>query len=213
MKEHWINQAEKLHREQRGQQIVIREGHLGGTDSFGDASTWFPEMWDWLIREFDLKSMMDVGCGVGHAMTFFHGEGLNVLGIDGADGCRDHHRLREFFVQHDLCNGPYIASHKYDIVWSCEFLEHVDEEFIDNTMQTFVKNASKVIAVTASNDPKGGHHHVNAQPREYWINHFSNAGWEFRQDLTNHAIKISPVPGMGRQYLYFNNSGMIFVPR
>ena len=66
----------------------ISEGHLGGYISAshpravelgvkdGDSATYAPNLWRWLVDVLGVESVIDVGCGEGHAAAFFCGHGL-----------------------------------------------------------------------------------------------------------------------------------------
>ena len=56
---------------------------LGGNIRHGDIHTWSPVLWRYLVERFGVGSVLDVGCGEGHAVKFFHRLGLFAHGIDG----------------------------------------------------------------------------------------------------------------------------------
>ena len=45
--------------------------HLGGYIVGGDDATYYPHLWDWLVSARGVKSVVDVGCGEGHAARYF----------------------------------------------------------------------------------------------------------------------------------------------
>jgi hypothetical protein len=38
---------------------------LGGNLRHGDTGGFTPQVWDWVVRRFAIRSMLDVGCGEG----------------------------------------------------------------------------------------------------------------------------------------------------
>jgi 2-polyprenyl-3-methyl-5-hydroxy-6-metoxy-1,4-benzoquinol methylase len=76
------------------------------------------------------RNMLDVGCGEGHALAFFRGQGWNVRGLDfssaGVDSknpaCRDALVVGDVF---DLLQQEIESGRKYDVVWLQNVLEHV----------------------------------------------------------------------------------------
>jgi hypothetical protein len=58
------------------QYTTIHEGHLGGYYKEGDPHSFSPEMWKYLINQFDIKSVIDVGCGMGYSVQEFFKLGL-----------------------------------------------------------------------------------------------------------------------------------------
>src|SRR5688572_33082149 len=59
---------------------MIKDGHLGGYIRGGDPGTWCPHLWSWVVEQFGIKSVLDVGCGEGHSTRFFRDLGCDVLG-------------------------------------------------------------------------------------------------------------------------------------
>lgn len=162
----------------------VNEGHLGGFSLGGDGGTYYPIMWKYLIDTFHIKSTVDVGCGRGYASKFFKSLGCSVLGIDGANQAKDLFLLdkeREF-VQHDFSKGPLIMNRDFDLAWTCEFVEHVEEEYIPNFMPCIF--SAKYLAMTFATPGQGGHHHVNENTSEYWISKMKEFGFSFDPEVT-----------------------------
>jgi SAM-dependent methyltransferase len=147
--------------------------HLGGNMRHGDIHTFAPVLWRFLVERFGIRSVLDVGCGEGHAVLFFERLGIKAHGIDG---------LRENveqavtpILQHDLLVAPYIMP--VDLVWSSEVAEHIAPEKVDNYIDTLANG--RFVAMTAARAGQGGHHHVNCRPKEYWINLMAQT-WLYR---------------------------------
>ena len=75
--------------------------------------------------------MLDVGCGPGGMIELAESVGISSWGIDG-----DPYVKRQTpVIIHDYTLGPVDASRlprkQFDLAWSVEFLEHVEEKFID----------------------------------------------------------------------------------
>jgi hypothetical protein len=129
------------------------------------------------------------------------------------DGCRQaiaESVLPGHVVLHDFCQGAFGGQRRFDLVWSCEFLEHVDEQYLPNILKT-CGLATRVIAVTHAFPGQAGHHHVNCQPATYWIKHFESLGF---------CCAVSSTIAARRRTLkdhdrvnHFARSGLIFVSR
>jgi hypothetical protein len=67
--------------------FVIDSEHpdLGGNLRHGDTGGFTPQVWDWVMRRFAIRSMLDVGCGEGHAVDYFRRAGVIAHGIDGLE--------------------------------------------------------------------------------------------------------------------------------
>lgn len=176
--------------------IVHDEGHLGGyvrsssipsaaglDVSNGDPATWTPRLWEWAITRLGVTSMLDVGCGEGHAAHYFQSHGCDVAGVDGSQSARRASKIAGVHYQHDFQLGPFQPTRTFDLVWSCEFVEHVREEFTSHFLQTFAC-ADRYLMMTYAPPGQPGWHHVNCQPAEYWIERISRLGFRFDQPLT-----------------------------
>jgi hypothetical protein len=139
--------------------------HLGGYVVGGDAATFFPGLWDWLVDTWQVRSVIDVGCGEGHALKFFRDRGCCVIGIDGIE--QDDRDV----VTHDYATGPWSIYDEdgattrpdglteFDLAWSCEFVEHVEERYVPNFLATFA--CARYVLMTHGEPGQPGWHHVN----------------------------------------------------
>ena len=170
---------------------------LGGYFPDGDPGSFCPELWEWAMLEFDIQTVIDVGCGSGQALKWFQARNCIALGIDGLPP--DDPDI--FIAEHDYTLGPFVPNRDYDLAWSCEFVEHVREEFIDNFLATFRK--ARIVMMTHGLFWQDGHHHVNLQPSGYWIGRLEGAGFELlcRQSLQSRDRVLQQ---------YWRNSGLIF---
>lgn len=181
---------------ENGMVIDTERPWLGGYFPQGDDGSYCPELWEWALMKYNIRSVIDVGCGAGEAMNWFKGHGCIVQGVDGLPPDDLEH-----VVEHDYTTGPYRPIMEFDLCWSCEFVEHVDEQYIDNFIETF--KSARYVMMTHGLWWQGGHHHVNLQRPEYWIDRVSDAGFillgrdtiESRDRTTHH---------------YWKHSGLIF---
>jgi len=159
-------------------EFVVDENRpdLGGNLRHGDAYTWCPTLWRYLIERFGVSSVLDVGCGEGHAVKFFHRLGLVAHGIDGL--ITNVGRPVTPIALHDLLAGPYIMP--VDMVWSCEVAVHIAEEKVDNFLDTLANG--RIVAMTHAVPGQAGHHHVNCQPAEYWIEKMTSRRYTLAED-------------------------------
>lgn len=156
---------------------------------------------DLLIKKFGIESYLDVGCGPGGMVELASSKGLTVLGVDG-----DFTLVRsnpQHFLLHDFTTGPAPVKGLWDLGWSCEFLEHVEEKYMDNYMEAFKK--CKRIVVTHAFPGQGGHHHVNEQEANYWFHQFGRRGFFLDQISTDEVRNAST---MAQRYIRV--SGMVF---
>ena len=177
----------------------VGEGHLGGyikSDDqpapsgldvrHGDPETWSPDLWRWLVSALNIRSVIDVGCGEGHAARFFQSLGCEVLGVDGSRQAKQDSLIPGQHDLHDYTTGPFVPDRAYDMVWCCEFVEHVEEQYVANFLATFSR-ASGYIVMTHATPGQPGWHHVNCQEPEYWQAHLGSIGFEINKPLTEQS--------------------------
>ena|SRR5579862_340384 len=182
--------------------VIDRERpDLGGNMRHGDIHTWCPLLWRFLVERFGVQSVLDVGCGEGHAVLFFHRLGLFAHGIDGLP--LNVRRAVMPIAQHDLLSSPYVMP--VDLVWSCEVAEHIVEEKVENYPKTLANG--RVVAMTHAVPGQAGYHHVNCQPREYWITHMEAAGYRLSEDTEI----IKEISRKDHTWSYFSKTGLVFV--
>jgi SAM-dependent methyltransferase len=141
---------------------------LGGNIKGGDPGTFCPGLWDFLINLFNPSTLCDVGCGEGHLIDYFQKKGIRVTGIDGLDQNRlaGPIPIRNKIVIHDFRN-IFPFPKFYDMVISCEFVEHVDEKYSINYLDQFKQ--CKILVFTHATPGQIGYNHVNCRPDDYWI--------------------------------------------
>lgn len=144
--------------------------HLGGNIRFGDPETYSPSVWDYVIDRFGLRSVMDLGSGVGNAACYFAKRGLSVVAVDGLS--ENVEKAVYPTLLWDLTKGPVTT--QVDLVHCQEVVEHIEEAYLDNLLSSLM--CGKYILMTNALPGQGGHHHVNLQPTEYWIDHLRRRG-------------------------------------
>lgn len=152
-------------------------GHLGGCILAGDIGTFAPQVWDALLALYDIKSVLDVGCGIGQSLQYFIQKGCYGKGVEGWDKAIAASPVPEHIFKHDFTQGPFIPAHLFDLAWCCEFVEHVEEQYASNFLATFT--FCRYVAMTFAIPGQPGYHHVNCQPQEYWVGRLKNTGFEF----------------------------------
>jgi cyclopropane fatty-acyl-phospholipid synthase-like methyltransferase len=189
----------------------VTHGHLGGyvksTSEYphGDPWTWCPAVWDWAIATFRPRTMVDVGCGEGHTIKYFLERDVSAIGIDGCASAREAAVVEpERIVLHDFARGPLAIDPEIDLIWSCEFVEHVEERYAYNFLSIFAF-ARKAVMMTHAFPGQGGHHHVNCRSTDYWVCTMFHRGFMLSLDLTTASRALAPATHWGR-------SGLVFVP-
>jgi hypothetical protein len=174
---------------------------LGGNIRHGDLRTFCPVLWHYLIERFAVESILDVGCGEGHAVHWFSRHGVFAHGIDGLDA--NVRRAVVPIARHDLKAGPYVMP--VDLVWSCEVAEHIAPEHLAHYLATLANG--NVIAMTHAVPGQGGHHHVNCQPAEYWVEQLGAYGYRLCED--NQVFR--DIAAKDQTWNHFQSNGLVFI--
>lgn len=186
--------------------VSVLEGHLGGFYTTVDKSSHCPKMFKYLIEKLNIKSVLDVGCGMGYQMQEFMKYCDDVMGIDGSVYAKQNSPVKENIFQHDYTIGELETEDRYDLCWCCEFVEHVEPQYVDNFLSTFA--FCKYVAMTHAIPGQGGHHHVNCQPKEYWIENMKRYGFEYDEDFTQILKNISKE--REDHLTHFSSTGLFF---
>jgi hypothetical protein len=156
-------------------------GYIVGLTSYGDPNSYSTEVWDWMVDN-GIKSVIDVGCGEGHSTKYFLDKGIDCVGIEGGEKAYNNSLVKKNLILHDYTEGPYVLNKKYDAVWSCEFVEHVEEKYLDNFMSTFM--CADKIFMTHAVPGQDGYHHVNCQHSQYWIEKLEKIGFKYNEETS-----------------------------
>lgn len=180
--------------------VVLDEDkpHLGGNSVECNPNTFSPDSWQYVIEKYNVKSVLDVGSGYGHAAKWFADQGLTVEAIEGLQINVDNALVPTKRV--DLTEQAYHT--KVDMVHCVEVVEHVEEKYVENVLDTLCNG--KLIFMTHGQPGQRGHHHVNNQPTSYWIDHLKSRGYTHLED---DSIQIKKLAGTGK---HIRETGMLF---
>ena len=132
---------------------------------------------NYLIKKYNFKSFLDIGCGTGRMVQLANENNLLARGLEGDYDAIKQSKVTDLISKIDFSKEKYdnqLNIDYFDLGYSSEFLEHVDEEYIENYITAFQK--CKYILVTAAPPNWPGHHHVNCKNHEYWIRLFNKYG-------------------------------------
>ena len=160
---------------------------------------------EFLIEKFSIQSMIDVGCGPGGMVHLAKRKGLRALGVDGDPQVRKLSGLNSSdLLLHDFTQGPLTIDDVFDLAWSVEFLEHVEDRFQENYMSLFQR--AKYVFCTAAPPGKPGIHHVNCRTSEYWIDVFRRYGLHYDPETTESLRQVSTM-----QREFARETGLFFI--
>ena len=176
---------------------------MGGNALEGDSNTFSPTVWDYLIKRFALRSVLDIGSGLGFAADYFYRAGMQTLAVEGLVSNVDNSLYPALKV--DLTQSSVHC--RVDLVHCQEVVEHIDEMYLDHLLNSFACGC--VLVMTHAFPGQGGHHHVNEQPPEYWIEQLKRYNFELLSEDTRRIRSMAEKDGA----IYMANSGMVFINR
>lgn len=169
----------------------MSDTHLGGYITNGDPNTFTPDIWGWLLVEYGIQSVLDIGCGTAVNLAWFDSMNCATLGIEGhSEAIAIAKTNCKHIITHDYTRGPLeLVGRTFDLGLCTEFVEHVDAQYVDNFMATM--KSCDIVLLSHAVPGQGGYHHVNEQPPAYWIDvfkkygfaHVSQASKKFRKTL------------------------------
>ena len=131
----------------------------------------------WLLDRFPIKSVVDLGCGLGTWLAEFQVCGLEeICGFDGDYVPRQYLQIPEAdFHPADLCNGPFPAR-RFDLAMSLETAEHLPPEHAEEFVIRLT-SLSDIILFSSAFPYQGGTGHLNENFPEYWAILFRKHGF------------------------------------
>jgi len=163
-----------------------------------------------LYTDLKMRSFLDIGCGPGGMVFNASYIGFKARGIEG-----DPNSIPKdcpLITQIDYRKTSSGLKNKFDIGYSCEFLEHIPAKYMKNYMEDF--NLCKSIIITAAPPGWGGIGHVNEQSEDYWIKTFSENNFQIDKKMTQKIREISCIKFAGKtrasKKQFIKNRGLFF---
>ena len=144
-----------------------------------------------IIKYFNPKSVIDIGCGIGTWLEVFARFGIEILGVDGDYVNKKMlHISKDYFIEADLENDILDHLGRFDIVINLEVAEHIKESSANHHVNNLC-TLSDIIIFSAAVPGQGGQNHINEQWLDYWTKKFNTHGFVlrdcFRSNLWNNA--------------------------
>lgn len=159
--------------------------HLGGNFKEINIATYSPPAYEYLINNFKINSVLDVGSGIGYSAKWFADRGLDVTAIEGLEENVKNAVIPTLLV--DLTEQSFTKD--VDLVYCVEVVEHIEEKYLENLLDTLC--CGKYLFVTHALPGQTGYHHVNCQSTEYWLEHFKNRRYKLLEEPTAKLQELS----------------------
>ena len=191
--------------------IFYEDNHLGGCTREIDPATFYPKMWDFFIKNFNIKSVFDLGCGTGHSLAVFK-EYCHSKGVDGCKEAIQNSVVKDDISLHDFVDGEFDPLEEFDMVWCCEFVEHIEDVYKDNFLKTIKNTNANYILMTHAVPGQGGYHHVNCRSSSYWIMQMEKYGYALSPQITRMLRTIAAFECSAESNHFFHH-GLVFVKK
>jgi len=169
--------------------------HLGGHFGFTAMVT---KTFDYIKDKYNVRSVLDIGCGPAGMVEYANFKGIYAIGVDGDPDLEE----KPYVTKHDFTTGELTLDKTFDLVYSTEFVEHVEEVYVKNFMPLFQRG--NYVFISAAPPGQSGHHHVNCKGKNYWINVFNEYGFEYLLTDSEDIAKTS-------SDIVVRNNSMFFV--
>ena len=135
------------------------------------------------------KSILEIGCGSGFLIDYFNKKGIEVIGIDGSKGARAtvSVEIKDKILLYDVRRSLKLKR-KFDLIISIEVAEHIEKEFVNKFLDNLTKYGDRIL-LTAADVSQSGHHHVNCQPKAYWINLLEKKDFRLNTEISLRLYK------------------------
>jgi SAM-dependent methyltransferase len=146
-----------------------------------------------LSERFRPARVADVGCGNGVYAAAFRERGAEVVAIDGVsrdDPRRGPVEIRDLTEPFENVWGPL------DLTMCLEVAEHIPEEFSGALLENLAGLGGTLI-LSCAPPGQGGRHHVNEQPKRYWVKRLAARGYVYNRKetgLLQEAFKKQATP-------------------
>lgn len=140
------------------------------------------------LKDKDLKSILDLGCGNGSYVRYFSQNNLQSDGYDGNPFTPE--------ITNGLCgiadlSKAFVLENQYDCVMSLEVGEHIPKFYEEIFIGNIIRNAKDLVILSWAVPGQGGHGHVNCLENSYIKALMKEYGFENRLHAENILRQVS----------------------
>lgn len=179
----WTPNKSYMYRELQKEMVLLQRKiqYIEDFDGFYDEAFWekrsikpFDYYGKVITKLFNIKSMVDFGCGLGpYLMGALEGGAQKVWGYEKG------YEIGKKFIPKEIIDrieygdvGELIHCGKWDCALSIEVAEHLLPDEVSIYMENLMNASSRLIIMSTS--PKRSMYHFNPQYKNYWIDVFSD---------------------------------------
>ncbi|MFC1646139.1 class I SAM-dependent methyltransferase [Candidatus Omnitrophota bacterium] len=161
---------------------------------------------DILIKYFNPRSVVDVGCGNAEFLWQFQKKSIVIKGYEGSRHAINNALIDKKFIQWFDLRNRLQPQERYDLALCLEVAEHIERSYSQVLIDS-LSNLSDTIIFTAATPGQGGHFHINEQPRSFWINLWKKNNFKYIDQLT---LKIKEEFRMNKILHWYSDNLMVF---
>lgn len=141
---------------------------------------------EWYCEQYQPKSVLDFGCGIGSYLLGALNKGCDVIGIEISEKAKayTHVNIRPYIHYCDLME--LIIMEYRDCINCFEVAEHIEPNKSDALIEKICTFSNGRILFSAAPPGQGGCGHINEQPKEYWLELFAKYGRKPLESTTEH---------------------------
>ncbi|MBW1872771.1 MAG: hypothetical protein JRJ19_11945 [Deltaproteobacteria bacterium] len=137
---------------------------------------------DVLFENFKPGRVIDLGCGCGVHSYFLRKKGVEVVCLDGVQPPEEHSfvsdiHIRDLTVRFDNIWGDF------DLALCLDVGEHIPKDLSGIFLENITSFCDTLLLACAP-PGQGGHHHVNEQPKRYWIKRLAEHRFGYNRKRT-----------------------------
>jgi SAM-dependent methyltransferase len=137
---------------------------------------------DVLHNLYKPKRLVDLGAGCGVYSRLFADKGVQVVAVDGVVPPPEF--SFDFPVQVRDLTAPFEnVWGVFDLALCLEVAEHIPETLADAFLENLARFSDRLL-LSAAQPNQGGHHHVNEQPKRYWVAKLAAHGFAYDRKAT-----------------------------
>ena len=134
------------------------------------------------------KRLVDLGAGCGIYSHLFARKGVEVLALDGVAPPPEHAYPVDIQIR-DL-TAPFVNLWgEFDLALCLEVAEHIPESLSESFLDNILRFSDRLV-LSAAQPNQGGHHHVNEQPKRYWVAKLAAKGWAYNRRETGRLLTV-----------------------
>jgi 2-polyprenyl-3-methyl-5-hydroxy-6-metoxy-1,4-benzoquinol methylase len=138
----------------------------------------------------EATSVLDFGCGNGHAVRRMRGEGREWFGLEYSQAAFDKFLHEPWFY---VGEPSQFDDRQFDMTYSTEVLEHIPEPEVEETIAQLCRVTARYFFLTISLRPSSDNnrYHCTLRPRSWWEERFCRHGWVVDQKVVRAFQKVT----------------------